>query len=118
MAGFIYSIAFSPDGGMLAFGSYHKAQLWNLNSDLPGNKVLTFDNEGGPARSVDFTPNGRYLIVSGWRGNIYLWDLANGNQPGQPIRLKEACGCVAGRKRIRQHRLALMAIRVWDYGRS
>ena len=70
----VYSIAFSPDGTLLAAGYYSgTTQLWNVRTrrliaSLP-------DNAGGSAESVAFSPDGTLLAVGNYFGSTELWDV-------------------------------------------
>jgi WD40 repeat protein/serine/threonine protein kinase len=71
------SVAFSPDGKMLAFATRkHGVKLW----DVQGHRELTrFPRETGgryEAPALGFSPNGRQLAISALDGPVVLWDLA------------------------------------------
>lgn len=69
---FIYSIAFSPDGQMLASGSGNQIiKLWDSAS---GQLLKTLAGHGAGIYSVAFSPDGRILASDG--GD--LWDVASG----------------------------------------
>jgi WD40 repeat protein/uncharacterized caspase-like protein len=68
------SVAFSPDGSKLLFGSRHGAlELWNA---LTGKLIRTFE-EGGRVEAVTFSLDSRRLL-SGGDKDIKLWDTATG----------------------------------------
>ena len=80
--GYVYSVAFSPDGRLIVSGSWDKTvRLW----DIEGNPVgQPFQGHEDSATSVAFSPDGQ-LIVSGSDDNtVRLWDI-EGNPVGQPF---------------------------------
>jgi WD40 repeat protein/serine/threonine protein kinase len=80
------SVAFSPDGKMLAFATRnHGVKLW----DVQGHRELTrFPRETGgryEAPALGFSPNGRQLAISALDGPVVLWDLAT-QAPGLTLK--------------------------------
>ncbi len=90
-SGGITALALSPDGRMLASGGYDATtQLWDLAT---GRRLHIFDSMlngdisrgSGIAVSIDFSGNGRALIVNEWYSRQYdvarsstLWDIEDG----------------------------------------
>jgi len=75
----VWSVAFSPDGQILASGSYQTIKLWNVASGkalrtLTGHKELIF--------SVAFSPNGLSLASGSKDQTIKLWNVATGQNLG------------------------------------
>jgi len=76
--GIVWSVAFSPDGRLLASGSTDKTiKLWDVAS---GSLVRTLTGHTMAVSSVAFSPDGRLLASgNGWPDTIKLWDMASGS---------------------------------------
>jgi WD40 repeat protein len=74
--GLIHSLAFSPDGKVLASGSFdNDIKLW----DYPSGKLLsTLKGHAAPVYSVAFSPNGTFLASGSQDKTIRLWDPKDG----------------------------------------
>lgn len=73
-ADWVTSIAFRPDGKVLASASDDKTIiLWNVET---GNKIKVFKGHG---TACSFSPDGR-LLASAKGNEIYLWDIEVGNK--------------------------------------
>jgi len=70
-----YSLAFSPDGKMLATGTPQAVQMWNLAKEQPFKKTLKDFKGSDP---VAFSPNGDLLAAGDADGTIMVWNLAKG----------------------------------------
>jgi WD40 repeat protein len=73
------SVAFSPEGKMLAVGGYREVRLVNPQT---GKLLDKFGDAAGLVRSVAFSPDGKWLAAGGglcqqW-GEIQLWDVQSG----------------------------------------
>jgi WD40 repeat protein len=69
-----YSVAFSPDGKVLAAGAPTKVFVWNAET---GKEISAFDHEKTGLLNlhpVAFSPDGKQL-ASGGQGAVKVWDL-------------------------------------------
>jgi WD40 repeat protein len=71
----VFSVAFSPDGRMLATGS----RLWEMAS---GKEIATLHGHEGPVQSVAFSPDGRMFATGSFDSTVRLWELASGKEIG------------------------------------
>ena len=71
--GSVYSVVFSPDGSLLASGSWNNTiRLWDAET---GAHLQTLEGHRGSVNSVVFSPDGS-LLASGSRDNtIRLWEI-------------------------------------------
>ena len=71
----VTSVVFSPDGRLLASGSWDKTiKLWRV---ADGSLVRTLTGHTVPVNSVSFSPDGRLLASGSWDKTIKLWRVAD-----------------------------------------
>lgn len=77
----INSLAFRPDGGMLAVGRYQEAELRNGTGNTVSSKLIGHSSE---VRSLTFSPDGKLLATAGGNpgqfGEVKIWDVAAGKE--------------------------------------
>jgi len=72
----VQSVAFSPDGSLLATASdFNTACLWEVDS---GRTRATFQGHESTVPSVAFSPDGSLLATGSADGTTRLWDVADG----------------------------------------
>lgn len=83
----IYSIALSPDGKILASGSYdQKIKLWDVES---GKELSTLHGHNGAVFGLAFRPDGKILASASADRTIKLWNLQTGKRTdtlSQPLK--------------------------------
>ena len=73
----VSTISYSPDGKILASGSYAgPIQLWNPDT---GENIRTLHGHTGSVGFIVFSRDGRYIASAGrYTGNVRIWDVETG----------------------------------------
>jgi WD40 repeat protein len=110
----IYAAELSPDGKLLATGSYdQKVKLWNVET---GAEVRTLHGHNDAVYDVAFHPNGQILASASGDRTVKLWNVATGERLdtlNQPEKEQYAVAFSLDGKRIVAGGVD-KRIRVWD----
>lgn len=72
---YVYTLAFSPDGGTFASGDADgTVKLW----DAAGSEQESFEGFAGSVNDLAFSPDGAVLATAAADGTARLWDVASG----------------------------------------
>src|SRR6059058_438720 len=73
---FVYSVAFSPNGEVLATGSFDNTiKLWDFKT---GKEKFTLKGHTNAIYCVAFSPNGELLASASQDKTIRLWNVKDG----------------------------------------
>jgi RNA polymerase sigma factor (sigma-70 family) len=87
------SVAFSPDGKLLAAGQYdHTVKLWDVAT---GKEKDRLNGHKGPVFSVSFSPDGKTLASGSGDGSVRLWNVATGEEKATLLKHARWLLCVA-----------------------
>lgn len=79
----VNSLAFSPDGKMVAIGTDDKIILWDVLSEKP-IRTFVFDLRGGEGLSgiqgVLFSPNGKMIAAADADNIAMVWNISSGKK--------------------------------------
>lgn len=76
--GWVYAVAFSPDGKYALTGSLDgSARLWNVRT---GKEIRQYLGHKGGISAVAFSPDGKFIITGGNDQTARLWNAETGQQ--------------------------------------
>jgi WD40 repeat protein/serine/threonine protein kinase len=70
----VFDLAFHPDGKRLAASGFD-VRIWDLES---GTCLHVLKKHASSIWSTCWSPDGRYLVSTDWRGEAHLWDASSG----------------------------------------
>ncbi|MDE2927861.1 MAG: hypothetical protein OXT71_15810 [Acidobacteriota bacterium] len=113
----IYSVAFSPDGSVLATAGYDRlVKLWEVTT---GREIRTISGHVDAVYSLAFNASGDRLASASADRTVKVWDVASGRQLGTPLSGATAelfaMAFYPGGRRIAAAGMDKM-IRIWDLG--
>ncbi len=87
--GAIVSVAYSPDGRLIASASEEIVWVWDA---VTGEVVRKLEDHPDSVSAVAFAADGKSLVATSQGGMLHVWDLASGKELRHPLGLQ-------GRKR-------------------
>ncbi|MFI6388848.1 AAA family ATPase [Nonomuraea sp. NPDC050540] len=78
----VSSVAFSPDGRLLASNNGYAVWLWEVAARRP---IASLGGHTNEVFAVAFSPDGRLLASGTGDGTVALWDVATRRQVGTPM---------------------------------
>lgn len=78
----VTSLAYSPQGDLLARGGMHTVTLWRVADDaVAGGEVAVLDGHAEAVRALAFSPDGALLAAAGGKpgraGEVIIWRVAD-----------------------------------------
>ncbi len=70
------SVAFSPNGKVLAVGSHNQVQLWDVATNKQSG---VWNTASGYVKSLAFLPDGQQLVVGAYQ-SVSVWDVSRGTK--------------------------------------
>lgn len=86
------SVAFSPDGNLIAFCSYKAIHVLDAQTGTIVSGPFEDDSE---IMSIAFSPDGQHIVSGSGGGTICVWDVQTGIITLGPLAVQEKVTCVA-----------------------
>ena len=78
----VVTLAFSPDGNILASGSFKEIRLWDLTFG-EAQRAVVLQGHRDMVTTLAFSPDSKTLASTSFYGTILLWDVEAGSTPTQ-----------------------------------
>jgi len=88
----VWSVAFTPDGKILASTAGNKVKLWDVET---GRELRTLTGHTDRVWSLAFSPDGKILASASSDNTVRLWDPATGGELRTLIGHTDVVGSVA-----------------------
>src|SRR6185369_14275678 len=72
----VHSLAFSPDGSLLASGAHREVKIWRRPKDAQKFRLMPVARK--EVLAVAASPDGKWMATGGDDGRIKIWNVANG----------------------------------------